>query len=347
MLQQTQVVTVLPFFERFVRAFPSVEELARAPDEEVMKNWAGLGYYSRARNLHRGARQLVESGGFPLTREGWLEVPGVGPYTAGAIASIALDHAEPILDGNVERVLSRLFRLTRGRGDAAYKARLWRLSRFFVRAAERNGVRPRNFNQALMELGATICTPRKPKCALCPVQAICRAAREGDAEAFPPRKPAKEWLKVREQDVCVISDEGLVYVEQRPPGAWRAGLWDLPENAPSEFGDLGACEWLGEVVSQHVVTRHKITRVTKVYRACVDQGRGERGKERSAEAANFSEKWAAAEPGFSEKSRAEGVWVDPEAPSVALGAAFRRVMAQVGRLRATHASVDNVAPVAT
>jgi A/G-specific adenine glycosylase len=264
MLQQTQVVTVIPYFERFVSRFPSVEALADAPVEDVLLHWAGLGYYSRARNLHKAARQIVETGGFPRTREGWLDVPGVGPYTAGAILSIALDQPESILDGNVERVLSRVRRVSREKGDAAYKQRLWRLSRIFVERAHEQRIRPSVLNQALMELGATVCTPKKPKCLLCPVASVCRAHQHSEEEAYPPKKKRKEWLDVREEVHCVFDSKGKMLLSLRLPGEWRAGLWDFPEEAPLAKSRLLR---IGKLESKLIVTRHRITRTAHVWKA--------------------------------------------------------------------------------
>ena len=304
MLQQTQVVTVVPYFERFLARFPSVEILAAAPMEDVLAQWAGLGYYSRARNLHKAAQKIVAEGGFSqdgsgrlATREGWLEIPGVGDYTAGAILSIALDQPEAILDGNVERVLSRVRRVGRARGDALYKARLWRLSRAFVTRAHARGLHPRVINQALMELGATTCTPRKPLCDLCPLKGLCRAQARGEQEIYPPRKKRKEWLEVREELHCVVDPRGRVLLRQRREGEWRAGLWDLPSEAP------GGAECLGSVESRHVVTRHKITRVTQVWRSVA---------------------LTAAEAG-------EGGtrWVSLAAPEVAVGSALKKTLQSV------------------
>jgi A/G-specific adenine glycosylase len=267
MLQQTQVVTVVPYFERFTSRFPSIEVLALAPEEDVMQAWAGLGYYSRARNLHRAARQIVAAGGFPRDRAGWLEVPGVGDYTAGAILSIALDRPEAILDGNVERVLSRVWLVDRAKGDSAYKQRLWRLSRAVIRRSYAQGLRPNVVNQALMELGATLCSPRKPKCLLCPLAGICRAGRDGVAEAYPPKKKRKQWVEVSEEVHCILNPQGQMLLYQRAPGEWRAGLWDLSVTEPIALGwaarDL---ERVGQVERKLVVTRHKITRIAHVWR---------------------------------------------------------------------------------
>jgi adenine-specific DNA glycosylase len=176
MLQQTQVVTVVPYFERFLARFPTVESLAQASEDDVLLNWAGLGYYSRARNVHATAKQVAATGGFPASREAWLELPGVGPYTAGAISSIAYDQVEPILDGNVERVISRVKALDRSRGDSAYKGHLWKLSGLSVQMAAEVEVRPRQkiqnvefarllISAGLMQPGRypTFLHPRRPR----------------------------------------------------------------------------------------------------------------------------------------------------------------------------------------
>lgn len=261
MLQQTQVISVIPYFEKFVARFPSVEALASASVDDVMLYWAGLGYYSRARNIHRAAQAIVARGDFPRDRAAWLEMPGVGDYTAGAILSIALNRPEAILDGNVERVLSRLRRVTRARGDSPYKERLWRLSRVFVERGAGKGVRPSVLNQALMELGATVCTPKKPKCLLCPVASICRAREAGEQESFPPKKKPKEWLAISEEVHCVFSGDGRMLLRQREAGEWRAGLWDFLSEAPADL----SLERVGSVRTKLVVTRHKITRTAHVW----------------------------------------------------------------------------------
>ncbi|HTL12477.1 MAG TPA: A/G-specific adenine glycosylase [Bdellovibrionota bacterium] len=266
MLQQTQVATVIPYFNRFMESFATVEDLAAAPEERVLGLWAGLGYYSRARNLHRGAKHLAErlarGEGFPRTVEGWLEVPGVGPYTAGAVVSIAFNEAVPILDGNVERVLSRLERVS----DAGTgKRELWRLATEAVQAAAQMGGKPRDFNQALMELGATVCTPRNPLCESCPVETSCEARKEGDWESFPPKKARKEWLQVQEEVHCLVDPEGRIWLEQSDgERAWRKGLWDLPRVLPAW---AKKAEELGRIETRYVVTRHKVTRGTRVYRS--------------------------------------------------------------------------------
>ncbi len=276
MLQQTQVVTVVPYFEKFVGRFPNVEALAHATTDEVMLHWAGLGYYSRARNIHKAAQQVVQQGGFPQSRDAWLELPGVGPYTAGAISSIAFDQVEAILDGNVERVLSRLHCLSREKGDAAYKGELWKLSGEAVQSAAQQSVRPRVFNQALMELGATVCTPKKPKCGVCPVADVCLAKQSERIDAFPPPKAKKAWLEVRETCLAIYDIRGEhVLMRKREANEWRAGLWDLPEveQIPKAWLKNLRTEELGTMESKHVVTRHKIQRQTRVARLAALKGR--------------------------------------------------------------------------
>jgi A/G-specific adenine glycosylase len=294
MLQQTQVATVVPYFERFLKSFPSVEKLAAASVDDVLLRWAGLGYYSRARNLMMAAREIVAAGRFPATREEWEALPGIGPYTAGAILSISQDKPEAILDGNVERVLSRLRRVSRGRGEAAYKARLWRLARAVVERGADAGVRPSVINQALMELGATVCVPRQPRCLLCPVASHCRGREQGDAAAYPPPKKRKEWIEVREQVHCWLDPRGRVLLRKREPGEWRAGLWDLMDEKPARGAKL-----LGEFETKYVVTRHRVRRETKVWRV--------------------KPALRAAEPGTREVR-----WVEASAPEVAVGAPLRK-----------------------
>lgn len=306
MLQQTQVATVVPYFERFLHRFPDVQTLAAASVDEVLLAWAGLGYYSRARNLHSAARRIREAGDFPDSREGWLALPGVGAYTAGAILSIALDRPEAILDGNVERVLARVRRVSRARGDAAYKRRLWRLSGIFVRRAFLLGIRPGVLNQALMELGATVCVPRGPVCPLCPLSGICRARQGGEVDAYPPRKKAPARVEIREEVHCVLDREGRMLLEKRPAGKWRAGLWDFPESGPPV--PLHSAARVGRVESRHVVTRHEITRVTHVWRV----------REMRLSASERRVDW----PG-------ERRWVPASLPGVAVGSALRKALQRI------------------
>ena len=311
MLQQTQVQTVIPYFEKFLARFPSVKNLAEASEEEVIFYWQGLGYYSRARNLHKGAKLIVQNG-FPKNREGWLEIPGVGDYTAGAILSIAEDQPEPILDGNVERVVSRLRLVGRQQGDKAFKLRLWKIARILVTTAYARKIRPSVLNQALMELGATICTPKNPRCNLCPLSDLCRANARGCQEEFPPRKKPKKWLSINEKLHCVIRERGSkreVLMRLRNKGEWRSGLWDFLENSPEDLDPL----YLGEVETRHVVTQHKITRQTSIWKI-----------KSTAEM-----KWQAAEPSL---QAATLRWVSFDDPEVALGSAARKTLKETAKL---------------
>lgn len=263
MLQQTQVITVIPYFEKFMSLFPTVHALASEDEETVMKAWAGLGYYSRARSLRKGAQllsaRLLAGLDWPCTREAWLEIPGVGPYTAGAILSIAGHLPEALLDGNVERVLSRFFAVDRIGGDSVYKQRLWKLSREWVEGAFTARVDPSVTNQALMELGARVCVPREPRCGVCPLASGCLAHQQERVSEFPPKKARAAFLDVQETAYCFLDSKNRVLLEKSK--AWRAGLWDLPLKAEEKNLDL---KILGEVLTKHIVTRHRITRKTLI-----------------------------------------------------------------------------------
>ena len=223
MLQQTRVETVLPFYGRFLERFPTVEDLAKAAVEEVLALWSGLGYYRRARQLHAAARKVAAAGAFPSTVEGLLGLPGVGAYTAAAVASIAFGVAAPVMDGNVERVLSRLLAL--GEEPRCGGAR----RKLLTAAAELlDPRRPGDSNQALMELGATLCSPRHPKCLLCPLLAGCRAAGEGEPERYPLPRAKREPERHRVL-VAVVADGGGVLLFRRPDDSTLlAGTWELP-----------------------------------------------------------------------------------------------------------------------
>lgn len=224
MLQQTQVATVIPYWERFLSRFPTVGALAEAPLPEVLAQWRGLGYYSRARNLHRAAREVVErhGGHLPRTAVALASLPGFGRYTAGAVASIAFGEAAALVDGNVARVLCRLFEVEGAPGERAREKALWALAEALV-----PGERPGDWNQALMELGALVCRPEAPACLLCPVRAHCGAARHGRVEVLPPprvRAPRKHlrWA------VAVWVRRGEVLLARREEKGLFGGLWELP-----------------------------------------------------------------------------------------------------------------------
>lgn len=215
MCQQTRIETVLPYFARFMEAFPTPLALAEAPTERVLELWSGLGYYSRARNLQRAAQAVVAAGGFPRTVEGLRGLPGVGPYTAGAIASIVFGVDAPLVDGNVERVLARWF-------AEPEPSRAW----LWTRAAELVAPgRAGEWNQALMELGSLVCVPRSPRCGECPVRGDCGGA--GNPEAYPRRKVKK--AVPRREAVCAWVQRGdRVLLVRRPETGRLAGLWELP-----------------------------------------------------------------------------------------------------------------------
>lgn len=224
MLQQTRVETVLPYYKRFLERFPTVEALASAEVDEALALWSGLGYYRRARQLHAAARRIVESGqGFPRTLEGLQLLPGIGSYTAAAVASIAFGVPAPVLDGNVERVMCRWLAL--GDDPKSGGARRQLLA---AAAGLLDPERPGDSNQALMEMGATICTPRRPKCLLCPIASGCRAAAEGDPERYPAPRVKREAER-RRLLVAVVEDASGVLLFRRPDDSeLLAGTWELP-----------------------------------------------------------------------------------------------------------------------
>jgi A/G-specific adenine glycosylase len=220
MLQQTRAETVVSYYRAFLNRFPTVEALAGAELVDVLKQWEGLGYYSRARNLHAAAKIVAESGGFPRSAEALRALPGVGQYTAGAIASIAFGLSEPAIDGNQVRVLSRVFGIRTLSTAPGTKRALDRAARAALPA-----LRPGDFNQALMGLGALICTPR-PDCARCPVQKYCDAFRVGDARLLPVRPP-KADKRVEDRAVVLVFDKDRVLIRRRPDSGLLAGLYEF------------------------------------------------------------------------------------------------------------------------
>ena len=219
MLQQTTVAAVGGYFAKFLKLYPSVEALARAPREQVLEAWAGLGYYSRARNLHAAAQALAANG-FPETEAGWRALPGVGPYTAAAIAAIAFDEATNVVDGNIERVMARLFAVATPLPEA--KPELRALAQEFVRDD-----RPGDWAQALMDLGATICAPRNPQCFLCPLRGGCAAFAKGAPETFP-RRAAKAAKPQRYGVAFVLERGGAILLVRRPDKGLLGGMAGLP-----------------------------------------------------------------------------------------------------------------------
>jgi A/G-specific adenine glycosylase len=226
MLQQTQVATVIPYFERFIKRFPDVETLARARLDAVLHRWSGLGYYARARNLNRAARQIVAAHGgrFPRDIENVVRLPGIGRSTAGAILALAFGQRHAILDGNVKRVLARRHAIDAPPNRRETETKLWQL-------AERHTPRTRvaDYTQAIMDLGATVCTRANPDCARCPVRAGCRAHKLGTPQKFP-LAAARKTLPLKKVNMLLVRDaRGRVLLVKRPPvGIW-GGLWGFPE----------------------------------------------------------------------------------------------------------------------
>lgn len=230
MLQQTQVTTVIPYFERFLLRFPTLTALAAAPLTEVLSLWSGLGYYSRARNLHRAAGVIVaeHGGALPASVGALLALPGFGRYTAGAVASIAFGIQAPLVDGNVSRVFTRVFALDQPKREK----RIWELATELVPAR-----RPGDFNQALMELGATLCLPTAPRCPSCPVRADCQALAQGRVDQLPPPK-VRAPRKLLRLSVAVCRRGPRLLVMRREDGGLFGGLWELPSAAPDQLAAL-------------------------------------------------------------------------------------------------------------
>jgi len=264
MLQQTRVQTVIPYYRRFLEKFPAIQDLARADSLELLRLWAGLGYYSRAKNLQLAARQIIRrhEGKFPRSYSDALSLPGIGRYTAGAVLSIAFDLPCAVLDGNVARVLTRLFKL---RGDVRARPLqdlLWRYSKKLL--PNRN---PGDFNQAIMELGAVVCSPRQPQCLLCPWESECQARKERIQELLPEKRKTKGTEKVS-WAVAVLVHRGRVLIVKRTEGRLLKDLWEFPGGAFNGARNVKAAlskrifEKLGlkiQVLEPLTTIRHAIT----------------------------------------------------------------------------------------
>ncbi len=258
MLQQTTVKAVIPFYERWMTRFPTASSLAEASIDEVLTYWQGLGYYRRCRMLHAGAHFVLENG-FPSSEQEWRKVPGVGEYTAAAIASIALGERVALVDGNVERVYARLT----CDDSQNLKPAAWKWAREVL--AEDAG----SWNQALMELGATVCIPREPLCSSCPVAGGCCASASGRQASLPMPKLKPEWREVTHFIWIPVAD-GRIGIRQIPPGEWWEGMWEFARSCNFEsLGEQLCPEWVEDVGSfRHVVTRHKIQAVVSIARNC-------------------------------------------------------------------------------
>ncbi len=275
MLQQTQVKTVIPFWERWLRELPTIQAAANAPSAKIHKLWEGLGYYTRVRNLQKAAQLIVaqHGGKFPEKYDDILALPGIGRYTAGAIGSIAFNQAVPILDGNVIRVLTRLFGIAENPKAKATNARLWELAGELVQNSKlkTHNSQPccSHLNQSLMELGALVCTPRNPQCELCPVQKLCVAFKTGRTEELP-NLGKREAATARQFMAFVIERDGKFLVRQRPAGVVNAQLWEFPNvevsgkkpDAQEIFIELlgfAPLKLQPLVTVKHSITRYRIT----------------------------------------------------------------------------------------
>jgi len=242
MLQQTQVDTVIPYFQRFMARFPDISALAAASLDEVLHHWSGLGYYARGRNLHRSARLIVErhGGRFPTHREQVMALPGVGRSTAGAILSLACGQRHAILDGNVKRVLARHGAIDGWPGQAAVLGRLW---------ARAEALTPRervaDYNQAMMDLGAMVCRRRQPHCDRCPLAGDCQARAQGRQHDYPAPKPRKTLPRRQRRLLVLRRADGAVLLQRRPPTGIWGGLWSLPELAGEQTAADWTRQWLG------------------------------------------------------------------------------------------------------
>ncbi len=269
MLQQTQVRTVIPYFERWMERFPTVEALANAETEEMLRVWAGLGYYARARNLQRAAQIVLKKHGgrIPSEVSALSDLPGVGRYTVGAIRSIAFNQPAPIVDANVARVLSRVYALDGDPKSAANQSRLWSLSEELIPKGN-----ARDFNQSLMEMGALVCTTADPSCERCPILRFCTAGKSHDPTAWPQIPPGRRTVREVHSSAVVLRG-GDVLITRRPPHGLWGGLWELPRRVCEPGETPAACaaraarevagvigqpaESVGQV--KHNVTHHSIT----------------------------------------------------------------------------------------
>ncbi|MBN1892467.1 MAG: A/G-specific adenine glycosylase [Clostridiales bacterium] len=224
MLQQTRVLTVIPYFNRFIALFPDIITLASARSDDVYKAWEGLGYYSRASNLMKGARYIAEhhSGSFPTSKEDILIIPGIGPYIAGAILSMAFGEAEPSVDGNLIRVIARLSAYSGVPDASSTRKEITVIAQKMIPKE-----RPGDFNEAMMDIGATICTPRSPSCSICPFRALCKAVQSENPELFPGSKKSVAVPK-HPFTVCVILRHDMILIRKRPSKGLLAGLYDFP-----------------------------------------------------------------------------------------------------------------------
>ncbi|WP_404451459.1 A/G-specific adenine glycosylase [Virgibacillus necropolis] len=262
MLQQTKVDTVIPYFNQFVEKFPTVHDLASADEQDVLKSWEGLGYYSRARNLQNAIKEVVTSygGEIPADPGDLGSLKGVGPYTKGAILSIAYDQPEPAVDGNVMRVLSRILKVEE---DIA-KPRTKKLFENYVREMISHDD-PSSFNQGMMELGAIVCTPKNPTCMLCPVQQHCQAFAEGIEKQLPIKSKAKKQKRIPYAALLIKNKQGDYLIEKRPDNGLLANLWQFPMISLNEMGFSQIPEWFEKEYGIHVTLKREAGKLKHVF----------------------------------------------------------------------------------
>jgi len=263
MLQQTRAVAAIPYYEEFLRRFPDVTALARAPESEVLAAWSGLGYYSRARNIRRAAIAIEALGGFPDTLDAIRELPGIGPYTAAAVASIAFGLPHAVLDGNVMRVVARLTADPADIGSGATRARFQQIAQELLDA-----MHPAAFNQAMMELGATVCLPRNSLCLVCPVAKFCEARSTARQSEFPVK--LRKTVAIEEAiEMVIVVRKGRVLMRQRGASENRmAGFWELP--GPADLLGLGEITKIGEF--RHTIVNHRYLATVFVGNAAKQKG---------------------------------------------------------------------------
>ena len=263
MLQQTQVPTVIPYYFRFLEKFPDLQSLARADQQNVLKMWEGLGYYARARNLHKAAQIVVSEHDcrIPSEWKEFIKLPGVGDYIAAAVLSIAFEHPHAVVDGNVKRVLARLMRFDEPINISSSH-------KIYRNAAEKLLYRddPASFNQAIMELGAIVCTPKSPNCIECPIQSFCKAYQSGDVKTYPKRA-AKRAVPVHHIAVGVVYKKDRLLITRRKPEGLLGGLWEFPGGkvVEKETPEQACIREIAEEVNLNVSIDEYLTRVLHAY----------------------------------------------------------------------------------
>lgn len=317
MLQQTRVETVIPYFMRWMEHFPNIHRLAEAPLQEVLSIWEGLGYYSRARNLHWAARQVVAQGGaIPSTSRELQKLPGIGRYTAGAIASIAFGENVAALDGNIRRVLARLFDIDIPARSPQGEARLWALAEKHLPEGEAG-----NYNQALMDLGAVICTPRLPNCPQCPVADFCQAFQLGIQEQRPVNLP-KQTIPHYQVAAAVLQRGGRYLITRRPLHGLLGGLWEFPGGKQEPAETLPEC--LARELQEELGIRVRIGEPLNVYRHAYTHFR--------VTVHTFLCQWLEGEPEPELIQVQDLIWAEPgEMANYPMGKVDRQIASQINR----------------